>query len=214
MSISYESTSKNLRSQNCGVVVKGDVLSGEKEYFGLLQEVVELEYDSKHKVVLFKCDWFDVYTDNIGIKREEYGITSVNAKRFLKTNEPFVLASQVEQVYYVRDHIHQNWQVVVKTNPRNFYDIPSDDEDEEAKSIVDGDDAVQEAYIPLANDGTTSLVRNDLNPDVIDATIVTQELQRHNKKGKMAVVDAGSESESSDEDNMKLFADKLNNEFN
>ena len=94
-------------------------------------------------------------------------------KRFLKTNEPFVLASQVEQVYYVRDHMHHNWQLVVKINPHNFYDISPEDEDEEAKSIVDGDDVVQEAYTPLANDGTTSLVRNDLNPDVIDATIVT-----------------------------------------
>ena len=45
------------------------MLSGEKEYFGMLQEVVELEDDSKHKVVLFKCDWFDIHTDNIGIKR-------------------------------------------------------------------------------------------------------------------------------------------------
>ena len=110
--------------------------------------------------------------------------------------------------------MHQNCQVVMKTNPRNFYEIPSKDEDEEAKSTVDGDDVIQEAYIPLANDGTTSLVWNDLNPDVVDATIVTQELQRHNKKGKMAVVDVGSESESSDEDDMLLFADELDNEFN
>ena len=84
----------------------------------------------------------------------------------------------------MRDHIHQNWQVVVKTNPHNFYDILSKDEDEEAKSNVGGGEAVGEAYVPLANDGTTSLVRVDVNLDVVDATIMTQELQHHKKKGK------------------------------
>ena len=44
--------------------------------------------------------------------------------------------------------------------------------------------------------------------------LLWHELQRHNKKGKMAVVDVGSESESSDEDDMLLFADELDNEFN
>ena len=44
---------RNLSTQNCGIVAKGDVQSGERDYYGILQEVVELEYDSKHKIVLF-----------------------------------------------------------------------------------------------------------------------------------------------------------------
>ena len=176
--------------------------SGEKDYFGILQEEVEFEYDSKYKIVLFKCEWFDVYTNNIGIKREEYDITSVIEKCILKTNETYVLASQVEQVYYVRDQMHQNWRVVVKINHGNFYEIPSENEDNKVKSIVDAANAVREAYIRPANDGTTSLVRNDANPDVVDATITAQELQRHMKKGKMQVADDGSESELSYEHDM------------
>ena len=72
-------------------------------------------------------------------------LTSVNVKRFLKTNESYVLVSQVDQVYYVRDHMHQDWRVVIKTNPRNFYDIPFDDEDDEANSFMNVDGAVGEA---------------------------------------------------------------------
>ena len=64
----------------------------------------------------------------------------------------------------------------MKTNPRNFYDIPSEDQDEEAKSNVDGGEAIGEAYVPLANDDTTSLVGVDVNPDMVDAAIMTQEL--------------------------------------
>jgi len=43
------------------------------------------------------------------------------------------------------DHIHQSRRVVVKTNPRTFYDIPFKDEDEDTKSNVDGGEAVGEA---------------------------------------------------------------------
>jgi len=68
----------------------------------------ELEYDSMHRVVLFKCEWYDVYVENVAIKVDAYGLTSVNVKQFLKTNELYVLASQVDQVYYVRDRMHQD----------------------------------------------------------------------------------------------------------
>ena len=100
---------KHLSTQNLGVVVKGDVQSGEKDYFSTLTDVIELEYDRRHQFVLFKREWYDVYVENVGVKVDAYGLTSVNIKRFLKTNEPYVLASQVDQVYYVRDHIHHDW---------------------------------------------------------------------------------------------------------
>ena len=100
----------------------------------------------------------------------------------------------------------------MKTNPHNFHDTPSEDEDKEAKSNVDGDEVVGQAYVSLANDGTTSLVRVDVNQDVVDAAIVTQELQHHKKKGKMQALDDMSESELSDEEDMLLFADEFENE--
>nr|GMD68245.1 transposon protein, putative, CACTA, En/Spm sub-class, expressed [Ipomoea batatas] len=50
----------------------------------------------------------------------------VNITRKLQTDEPYVLASQAEQVYYVSDIKEPNWHVVVKTKSRNFYDLPDD----------------------------------------------------------------------------------------
>jgi len=117
-----------------------------------------------------------LYAENLGIKVDAYGLTSMNVKRFLKTNEPYVLASQVYQVHYVRDHIHQDWRVVIKTNPCNFCDIPFDDEDEEANSFMNVDGVVGEAYVPCESDSITSLVSGDLNVDLVDAHVVTQEL--------------------------------------
>ncbi|GMI85818.1 hypothetical protein HRI_002251100 [Hibiscus trionum] len=55
----------------------------------------------------------------------------VNVTRKLRTQEPYVLASQAEQVYYVKDIKDSNWQVVVKTKPRDLYDLPCEDVGEE-----------------------------------------------------------------------------------
>jgi len=201
---------KNLSTQNCGVLVKADVHSGEKEYFGALKEIIELDSDSNHEVILFDYEWCDVFPENAGIKRETYGITIVNVKRFLKTNEPYFLACEVEQVYYVKDHLHQNWQVVVKTNPHNFYGIPSNDEGEGAKSFSSSDNKTnEEAYIPVSNHGAMSLVRNDAELDVVGADLVAQQLQCYKKKGEMQVVDDSSESGSSGEEDIPLFRDEI-----
>ena len=62
----------------------------------MLTDVTELEYDSRHRVVLFKCEWYNMYAENVGIKVDACGLTSVNVNRFLKTNELYVLPSQVD----------------------------------------------------------------------------------------------------------------------
>ncbi|KAK8635908.1 hypothetical protein V6N13_004621 [Hibiscus sabdariffa] len=55
----------------------------------------------------------------------------VNVTRQLRTEEPYVLASQAEQVYYVKDIKDLNWQVAMKTKPRDLYDLPCEDAREE-----------------------------------------------------------------------------------
>jgi len=43
--------------------------------------------------------WFDVYDQKRGVNMDEYGFVTVNSWRYLKINEPFVLASQASQVF-------------------------------------------------------------------------------------------------------------------
>ncbi|WCJ26292.1 hypothetical protein M5689_008121 [Euphorbia peplus] len=162
--------SENRKTQNCGVYVKGDVVSGEKEYFGLLNDIIELEYSGDRKIVLFHCDWYDVYDAQRGIKRDQNGIIAVNVSKFLQTDEPFVLANQVQQVYYVDDQLNPNWQLVVKTMPRNLYDAPiCDDKDDDIE--VYGDTRLyfgeKLEYTVIDNDVTMSLVRNDVSPELV-----------------------------------------------
>ena len=81
----------------------GNPTLGNVDYYGVLMNIIELQYLSGLRVVLFKCDWKDVYNQGKGIKTDNYGFTSLNLDRSLQTNEPFILACQVEYVFYVRE---------------------------------------------------------------------------------------------------------------
>jgi hypothetical protein len=41
----------------------------------------------------------------------------------LITDEPYVLTYQVDQVFFVEDGRNPNWVCVVRTRPRNVYDV-------------------------------------------------------------------------------------------
>ena len=84
-------------------------------YYGLITDIIELRYTKGNSVVLFKCDWYDVAREGIGYKLDCHGITSINRTRKLNTQEPFVLASQAIQVYYVNCIKDLAWSVVIES---------------------------------------------------------------------------------------------------
>nr|GMD40896.1 AC084762_14 putative transposon protein [Ipomoea batatas] len=81
-----------------------------------------------------KCDWFD-----IGKKSciQHDGIfTSIKVSSFWYKNDPYVLASQAKQVFYLNDpKLGLNWRVVQQFQHRHIYDenevgsIPDDKDD-------------------------------------------------------------------------------------
>ncbi|XP_059279095.1 uncharacterized protein LOC132033211 [Lycium ferocissimum] len=121
-----------LRTQNCGVVVVGETDEENKniDYYGELTEILELQFTGGRRVVLFRCLWFDVYDQERGIKEDKYGFVSVNRQRFLKINEPFVLANQASQVFYVNDLSNKGWHVVRKVQPRDSFDVGEKEDDD------------------------------------------------------------------------------------
>ncbi|KAF2308873.1 hypothetical protein GH714_022479 [Hevea brasiliensis] len=116
-------------TQNSGVVNISEV--GGVNYYGRIQDVIELNYYGAFKVVMFKCDWFDVH-HNMGVKQDEYGFTLLNFSRLIHTGEkvdddPYVFSSQVEQVFYVQDPKNTNWHAVVKVKSRDSFDVVNDE---------------------------------------------------------------------------------------
>ncbi|KAG8472735.1 hypothetical protein CXB51_034590 [Gossypium anomalum] len=88
------------RTQNCGIVVNSSIkcyasardsnlVEGNVEYYGLLTDIIELDYYGKQKVVLFRCDWADVNTSR-GIKKDQFGFTMVNFSRLTHTGQQLI----------------------------------------------------------------------------------------------------------------------------
>ncbi|XP_016462588.2 uncharacterized protein LOC107785733 [Nicotiana tabacum] len=65
-------------------------------YYGRIIDIVELDYYGHFKVVLFKCDWYEVEEDI-------YGFTYVFFNKKCYQEEPLILAYQAYQCFYVQD---------------------------------------------------------------------------------------------------------------
>ncbi|XP_055961007.1 uncharacterized protein LOC126672505 [Mercurialis annua] len=111
------------RTQNNGVSVTGEHKSKEIEFYGVLTDIIDLQYVNGNHVFLFKCDWWDVGDKN-GIKTDG-NLVSVNVSRKWYTGDSFVLSSQVQQVFYVSDMKNGgHWKIVQKSFHRNIFDVP------------------------------------------------------------------------------------------
>ena len=115
-------------THNSGVCVKGSSYNEyECDYYGSLDEVLEVEYHGVGRcvVVLFKCYWIDPVQ---GVKVDpKHNLVDIKYKSKLKTDDPFVLASQVQQVYYApypsMTKDLKDWWAVIKTKPRSVYEV-------------------------------------------------------------------------------------------
>lgn len=132
------------KTQNSGVMVKGEHADKETYFYGIITDIVEVEYSfTQNRVVVFKCDWWDL-RNNSGIKVDKQSnITSINMSKTWYSDQPFILASQAEQVFYLQDmKLGGNWHVVELVSPRSSYDVPEKHEDD----LVDNEEAYQEEY--------------------------------------------------------------------
>ena len=112
-----------LKTQNCGVMVPSE---DSVNYYGVLEEIIQLSYLNGCSVYLFKCKWFN--TSRIKV---ESNITSVYVKEECYKDDPFILASQAKLIYYLRDIKNENdWRIVNEYIPRNVWDFSDMDIDD------------------------------------------------------------------------------------
>jgi hypothetical protein len=113
---------KKSTDQNSGVRFDAANTNRAKDtYYGYIEEIWELDYGRDLKVPLFWCKWVNLTVD--GVKEEpRYGMTIVDLNNLGYTEEPFVLANDVVQVFYLKD---------MATKPRKT-------KDKEANTSYDG----------------------------------------------------------------------------
>ncbi|RVW24072.1 hypothetical protein CK203_091352 [Vitis vinifera] len=63
------------------------------------------------------CDWVD---NKNGIKVDELGFTLVDFSKIGHKSDPFILASQAKQVFYVEDQLDPKWSIVLSIPPKDF----------------------------------------------------------------------------------------------
>lgn len=161
----------NKKTQNSGIVVKGEHNGEEIYFFGVLNEVIELSYLGQRTVFVFKCDWWDTGHRN-GIHIDEHAFLSVNVSRTWYKNDPYILANQAEEIIYLPDtKLGKNWRVVERVQPRHIYD---------AHVMERQGDAITDVFQQHSNsttfdvegefdDSVHPLARTDMAPLFVDA---------------------------------------------
>lgn len=163
----FHTTSRDSRctTQNSGVFVSAQTISfansrdqnpivGSVNYYGSIEEILELDYWGEFTVVLFKCRWYQE-------EKDPYGLTRVNFKKLSHKSDPYVLASQVQQVFYVEDPIEKMVHYVIKKMPREWCDTGNVDTVEEDVINYDSHDINFARGIEIQVDGT-SWCRDDI----------------------------------------------------
>ncbi|XP_022685469.1 uncharacterized protein LOC101776219 [Setaria italica] len=86
-------------NQNSGVRIDAMDRNNSKEsYYGFIQEIWELEYGPLY-IPLFLCNWVKL----TAVTKDQYGMTIVDLSKIGYSDDPFVLANDVHQVFYVKD---------------------------------------------------------------------------------------------------------------
>jgi hypothetical protein len=157
------------RGNNDNIIIR------KKTYYGIIKEILELNYHHKGNVVLFKCDWVDNHVQDKWVKIDQFGITSVNFKHLFNTgeklsDEPFILASQAVQVYYVPDPVDTEWAAVVQSKPRDVYDfdnLENEHIDNYSGLIIPLPDLNRNVTVDIIN-GIVPFVRTDIDGIIVE----------------------------------------------
>ncbi|XP_074296971.1 uncharacterized protein LOC141627640 [Silene latifolia] len=68
-------------------------------YFGVIKEIWELDY-VQFRIPVFRCMWVE---HNKGVRVDRMGFTLVDFSREGYKSEPFIMANQARQIFYIKD---------------------------------------------------------------------------------------------------------------
>ncbi|XP_062094257.1 uncharacterized protein LOC133800316 [Humulus lupulus] len=167
----------NLRTQCSGVCTEGDHDNDTIMYYGVLLEILQLSFLFDRKVFLFCCKWYNSNPKGNSIF-VDHNLTFINTSTNWFPDEPFILATQAQQVFYLLDMKRGlNWRIVQKVNHRSIYDIPeiSHVEDDFLNNdVFQEDHSFQLPPFQPTEDliESSSLVRRDVAPLTLSSEFV------------------------------------------
>lgn len=166
---------------NSGVYVKGEPGGVADDFYGVIQHIYELSYrylDYPKRIVLFYCNWFDPSSRGTNLNKK-YNIVDIQMSRRYHMFDPFIMAHNVRQVYYVPYPATQTekrgWCVAIKTKPRGRIEIDVSELDEpyqtdemsRANEVIEVEpiSCLQDTQVVGEEVDTSSLTSNQVIPD-------------------------------------------------
>ncbi|KAL3626689.1 hypothetical protein CASFOL_029432 [Castilleja foliolosa] len=168
------------KTQNSGIVVDGN--HGDIEmisFYGVLDDIIQLDYVRGRQLILFKCDWYDLGKKKLTGLQKEGNIVCVRVDGKWYEEDSYILADQARQVFYINDpKLGKNWRVVIPVSHRHVYDVSEmADEDIDVDDVLSVENGVYQENV--TNDplevglGEIELLRrNDLDQENIDDMII------------------------------------------
>ena len=144
---------ENKMTQNSGVMTEGmttfrasakdrNTVDENQPYYGVLRRIIQLEYRSGYKPVLFKCDWVKVTHHGVSFDVDA-NLRLVNLSSLYSSDkvgdEPFILAEHAMQVFYSRDLKNPDWHVVLEVPKKIFVEDEICLLSERLKAVTDAD---------------------------------------------------------------------------
>jgi hypothetical protein len=169
---------KTLVTQISGVLVKGEAKG--TNWYGVIKRMISLEFPRQKEVILFQRDWFDVPLGTStnrgkGYSNDKFRVMDIDTTRHKFWNEPYILATQAELVFYVNLVNKPGWSSVISMKPRNLFGMPELDlEDSLAVGIEGinllGEDQDLKNWYRSDNEGTTGDVSviNQVQAEAVD----------------------------------------------
>jgi len=202
---------------NSGVCVSGighDETTN--DYYGVLKEILELEWPSQEskKLVLFYCDWFD--PSNRGMRmHKQYRIVEVRKGRKYEKYDPFIFPKAATQVYYSpypgRQKDKVDWLVVIKTKPRGVVDdrhtldVVYQVQESHVNAIIEEDpiDHLQDDEIDGEEVDLPRVQENDFIEDDEHVEVDFEEDEEHSEDHEFEYEDQDHDDDDGDEDEDK-----------
>ncbi|TYK04755.1 uncharacterized protein E5676_scaffold68G00570 [Cucumis melo var. makuwa] len=160
-------------TQNSGIMVIGESDASEtsdNNFYGVLDEMLHVQYPLERNVWLFKCRWYDTDVNKSQRTHIEVGYKYLNTSRFWYAEEPVILATQAHQVFYVDDPKNgSNWKVVQVIQNKRIWDVP------EVEDVQNDHINILEVVVSHQVDDhieDDTLCRNDIDPTIVERPVV------------------------------------------
>ena len=111
-----------------------------------ITDIVQLQYSSSFEVhrcvVLFCCRQYNLFSRIAKPKADDY-FKSINVKAAYRTDEPYILANQATQIFFLEDTFARSddWRVLQRFEQRNsFNEVAQQDDAYTAPDVEDSTD--------------------------------------------------------------------------